>query len=146
MNESDFRIKYSELIEYYQLIEMRLRGICAFFYVDDITSWFKKLDDYETDALCALLNKVKSAQKEKRICLFSELELEELNNLRNERNYWVHECFGGNNPIVFSHGIVKNTNDVLRISNALNLAIEWDEKLTEKSRMFRDKVKINEEF
>ena len=41
---------------------------------------------------------------------------------------------------------MKNTNYVLRISNALNLAIEWDEKLTEKIRMFRDKVKINEEF
>ena len=29
MTENDFRVKHSEIIEYYQLIEMRLKGICA---------------------------------------------------------------------------------------------------------------------
>ena len=34
MTEIEFRAKHSELIEYYQLIEMRLRFICATLPVD----------------------------------------------------------------------------------------------------------------
>ncbi len=34
MTETEFRVKHSELIEYYQLIEMRLKGICAALLAD----------------------------------------------------------------------------------------------------------------
>ena len=35
MNQSEFREKHSELIEYYQYIEMRLKGICAVIPADE---------------------------------------------------------------------------------------------------------------
>ena len=47
MTESEFRFKYSELIEYYQYIEMRLKGICATILVltDEDKGWFERLSD-----------------------------------------------------------------------------------------------------
>lgn len=35
MTEAEFRVKHSELIEYYQLIEMRLKCICADLLADE---------------------------------------------------------------------------------------------------------------
>lgn len=35
MNKSEFRAKHSELIGYYQYIEMRLKGICAVILADE---------------------------------------------------------------------------------------------------------------
>ena len=39
MTENDFRFKHSELIEYYQYIEMRLKAICAAILADEEKSW-----------------------------------------------------------------------------------------------------------
>ncbi len=50
MTESDFRFKHSELIEYYQYIEMHLKAICAGFLADEEKGWFERLSDYETDS------------------------------------------------------------------------------------------------
>ena len=58
MTEVEFRVKHSELIEYYQLIEMHLKGICAALDVDKENSWFDKLDDFEADPLGKLLKKI----------------------------------------------------------------------------------------
>lgn len=70
MTEVEFRVKHSELIEYYQLIEMHLKGICAALDVDKENSWFDKLDDFEADPLGKLLKKLKSYRVKKIInCL-----------------------------------------------------------------------------
>lgn len=58
MTESDFRFKHSELIEYYQYIEMRLKFICANFLAKDEQEWFDRLVDYETDSLGKLIKKM----------------------------------------------------------------------------------------
>lgn len=60
MTEVEFRVKHSELIEYYQLIEMHIKGICAALGVDKENSWFDKRDDFEADPMGKLLKKLKS--------------------------------------------------------------------------------------
>ena len=87
MTEVEFRVKHSELIEYYQLIEMHLKGICAALDVDKENSWFDKLDDFEADPLGKLLKKIKKLQSKKNYKLLKDDDFRELDELRKKRNY-----------------------------------------------------------
>lgn len=80
MTEVEFRVKHSELIEYYQLIEMHLKGICAALDVDKENSWFDKLDDFEADPLGKLLKEIKKLQSKKIINCLKMTILENLMN------------------------------------------------------------------
>ena len=131
MTENDFRLAHSQLIEYYQLIEMRLKFICAGLLADDQRGWFDRLFDYETDAMWSLLQKIKELQKEKNVELLSKNDFSELDDIRKTRNYWVHQCFGGMNPIVFSNGLVRRDENGKGLKLDLIRAIEWEEKLTD---------------
>lgn len=131
MTETDFRVKHSELIEYYQLIEMRLKFTCAALLADEERGWFDRLNDYESDPFGLLLQKIKDLQVQKQIEVILQEDFIALDELRKTRNYWVHQCFGGQMPIVFRKGEVKNSGYAKRIVSDLNDAIEWDEKLTQ---------------
>ena len=63
MTETEFRINHSKIIQYYQLIEDRIRAICAALLADEDRNWFDRLDDYETDALGKLIYQVQQIQK-----------------------------------------------------------------------------------
>ena len=131
MTETDFRFKHSELIGYYQLIEMRLKFLCAAMMEDEDRAWFFRLDDYESDPFGLLVKKLKELQTQKQIAILSQEDFDALDELRKTRNYWVHQCFGGRMPIVFKKGEVKWSRYATKIVLDLNDAIEWDEKLTE---------------
>ena len=132
MTEEEFRINHSKIIEYYQLIEMRLKGICAKLVEDDEKSWYSLLIDYELDPLGRLLQQIKKIQTIRNVTLLSEEDLDALDEIREARNFWVHRCFGGDNPVVFNRdGQVKNMNYSKRILDDLFVAIQWDDKLTE---------------
>ena len=134
MTETDFRVKHSELIEYYQLIEMRLKFTCAALLADEERGWFDRLNDYESDPFGLLLQKIKDLQVQKPIEVLSKEDFIALGELRKTRNYWVHQCFGGQWPIVFRKGEVKNLSYAKKLVSDLNDAIEWDEKLTQTAR------------
>lgn len=131
MTESVFRCKHSELIEYYQYIEMRLRFICSGFLADEEKGWFERLSDYENDSFGCLLKKIKEIQKQKKITLLKEDDFSKLDDLRKTRNYWAHQCFGGNQPIIFIKDKLKRDIYGEKIVSDLEEAIEWDKKLTE---------------
>ena len=131
MTEADFRIQYCELMEYYQLIEMRCRGICAAILADDKKGWYERLADYEKDPLGTLIKHINELQKQKQIPIFTRDDLLELARVRNSRNYWAHQCFAGNEPIIFSKGVVKRKHAVSQLRFDLQDAIEWDEKLAD---------------
>lgn len=131
MTESDFRCKHSELIEYYQYIEMRLKFICSGFLADEEKVWFERLSDYENDSFGCLLKKIKEIQKQKNVALLKEDDFSKLDDLRKTRNYWAHQCFGGQTPIVFKDDKVKRNEYAIKIVSDLDEAIEWNEKLTE---------------
>ena len=131
MTESDFRFKHSELIEYYQYVEMRLKFICSGLLADEEKVWFERLSDYENDSFGCLLKKIKEIQKQKKITLLKEDDFSKLDDLRKTRNYWAHQCFGGQTPIVFKDDKVKRNEYAIKIVSDLDEAIEWNEKLTE---------------
>ena len=130
MTEKEFRVKHSELIEYYQLIEMRLRFICADLLADKERTWFERLDDYESDPFGLLIHKIKEIQSQKQIAALTQDDFDSLAELRKTRNYWVHQCFGIHNPITFRNGEVRNKGYEDRINADFDKAVEWDEKLT----------------
>ena len=130
MTETEFRFKHSELIEYYQLIEMRLKGICVAILADEEKSWFESLNDYETDSFGTLVKKITELQEQKNVYPLSKDDLSQLNDIRKTRNYWAHQCFGGQRPIIFNNDKLKNQEYAAKINSDLDEAIKWDEKLT----------------
>ena len=131
MTETEFRVKHSELIEYYQLIEMRLKGICAAVLADEEKGWFERLSDYDSDPFGKLLKLIKDLQKEKDISVFAQEELDALNQLRLCRNYWVHQCFACAERITFKKGEVAKKGAAVQLHRDYEDAFEWDKKLTE---------------
>ena len=132
MTEKDFRFIHSELIEYYQLIEMHLKSICAAILADEEKSWLERLNDYETDSFGTLIKKIIEIQEQKQINLLSKDDLSQLDNLRKTRNYWVHQCFSLPKPIIFKKDELKINEYANKIITDLNEAIMWDEKITNK--------------
>ncbi len=62
--------------------------------------------------------------------MLNEDDFSKLDDLRKTRNYWAHQCFGGNQPIVFKNDELKRIEYARKIYSDLNEAIEWEEKLT----------------
>ena len=138
MTENEFRIKHSSLIEYYQYIEMRLKAICAGCLADEEKDWFSRYEDYQSDPWGILTLKLKDIQKRIRIDYLSDNDFIKLDNMRKERNYWTHQCFGGIKPIVFKKGELKNSQYAINLENALRDAVEWDEKLADLCQIVLD--------
>lgn len=144
MTETEFRFKHSQLIEYYQYVEMRLRFICAALLADEERTWFERLDDYGADPMGKLIRKLEEIQRSIESEFLSGADIAELNELRANRNYWCHQAFSGDLHVTFRRDAV-NREMVLRrpeyakkIADDLNKAIEWDEKLTNVSRAIDD--------
>ncbi len=138
MTKNEFRLKYSELIEYYQYIEMRLKGICAEYLTDKEENWYSKFVDYQPDPFGCLINKLREIQNNIKDPILTQKDIQELDEIRKERNYWVHECFGGLKPIIFNRNDeIKNDENATRLNKALRAAVEWDEKLAETGRKIR---------
>ena len=133
MTENDFRVKYCELMEYYQYLEMRLKFICAASLADEEKGWFERLYDYDSDPFGLLLQKIKEYQKQKNNPMLSQDDFAALDEIRQKRNYWAHQCFGGLNPIVFNRGQLRRAEYGNLLISDLNEAIEWDKQLTEMS-------------
>ena len=129
MTETEFRISHSKIIQYYQLIEDRLRGICAAMLADDDRNWYDRLDDYGTDALGKLIYQVQMIQKNGQFDFLSDEDIEGLHELRKNRNYWCHECFIGDLPITFKNGNVRRPVHCERLAKDFDEAVRWDEKL-----------------
>ena len=130
MTETAFRQQHSELIGWYQLIEMHLRGICAALLTDEDRTWFDGLEIYETDAFGKLIHEIQALQSKKQIEVLTSEEIKILSAIREERNYWVHQCYIGDSPITFSHGLLRKPEKAIKLCRDLQSAIEWDEKLT----------------
>ena len=138
MTEDEFRIDHSRLIENYQYIEMRLKGICAAMLADEEKNWFERLGDYSEDTLGKLIRNIQTIQSEKNCALFTQDNFESLEQIRKARNYWCHECFGGDWPIIFKRGKVMRQAHVERLLQDLRESAECEEKLVEIMRSLHD--------
>lgn len=132
MTESDFRINHSRIIETYQLIEMRLKTICAGLLSDEERTWFDRLNDYDSDSLGKLIRKINKTQREKNTNLLTSKDFKALKTIRETRNYWAHQCFGALKHVTFKNDTVKNPEYADRIMADLKKAEMMDQLLAEK--------------
>ena len=137
MKETDFRIYHSMIIETYQHIEMKLKVLSSRLLSTEERGWFDRLDDYESDSLGKMLVKIRDIQDKKNIELFSSDDFTKMENMRQARNYWAHECFGGMTPIVFNKGIVKRPAYATRLVDDLKAAEEIESSLAEKASLLK---------
>jgi hypothetical protein len=93
--------------------------------------WFQGLSDYDADPLGKLIQKIHVAQEEKKHVVFSSDEFNDLDCIRQARNFWCHQCFGGDYPVIFKNGVIKQPEYAKKLVSDLREAIEWDERLAE---------------
>ena len=134
MTENDFRIQYSSLIETYQYIEFRLKAICADLLVGKDKRWMEILKDYDSDPLGKMLQEIVSIQNRTGCFYLTQSDIDNLNELREERNYWCHHCFGSGDIVFTRNGLLKNNGYATMLLDAIRKAEEWDEKLASIAR------------
>ena len=90
MTLDEYRIRHSLLIEQYQWIEFDLEGLYA--AISD-TPFPKALREIEKDSIGGVVRQIKKIEKEKNITVFTDNEYQELDMLRERRNFWSHVCY-----------------------------------------------------
>ena len=90
MTLEEYRISHSTLIEQYQWIEFDLEGLYA--AISD-EPFCEALREIEKDSIGGIVREIKKIEKEKNIVIFSEDEYQELDMLRERRNFWSHTCY-----------------------------------------------------
>lgn len=90
MTLNEYRIQHSMLIEQYQWIEFDLEGLYA--AISD-EPFCKALREIEKDSIGGVVREIQKIEREKNIIVFSQSEYEELDQLRERRNFWSHVCY-----------------------------------------------------
>lgn len=90
MTLEEYRIKHSMLIEQYQWIEFDLEGLYA--AISD-EPFCEALREIEKDSIGGVVREIRKIEKEKNITVFSDDEYQELDMLRERRNFWSHACY-----------------------------------------------------
>lgn len=116
MNKEEFRIKHSQLIEQYQLVEFHLEGLFAIMQHDGDN--FRELARrVENDAMGELIRKVRFLVKEKKHQdLLTKQDFGQLENVRDDRNFWCHSNFLelNKNPNLYEKHCLKIAEDLKR--------------------------------
>ena len=89
MTLEEYRIKHSMLIEQYQWIEFNLEGLFAAIADEPFC---EALREIEKDSIGGVVREIKKVEKQKNISVFSVGEYQELDQLRERRNFWSHVC------------------------------------------------------
>lgn len=90
MTLEEYRIKHSMLIEKYQRIEFDLEGLYAALSYD---SFSEALQEIEKDSIGGVVREIKKLENQQKIVVFTEKEYEEMDKIRERRNFWSHKCY-----------------------------------------------------
>ena len=90
MTLEEYRVKHSMLIEQYQWIEFDLEGLCAALSEEP---FHEALQEIERDSIGGVVREIKKIEDQQNIVVFSETEYQELDQIRERRNYWCHVCY-----------------------------------------------------
>ena len=90
MTLEEYRIRHSLLIEQYQWIEFDLEGLYA--AISD-EPFCEALREIVKDSIGGIVHEIKKIEKEKNITIFSADEYQELDMMRERRNFWSHVCY-----------------------------------------------------
>ncbi len=90
MTLEEYRIKHSLLIEQYQWIEFDLEGLYAALSEDP---FHEALREIEKDSIGGVVREIKRIENQKKIVVFTEAEYDEMDKIRERRNFWSHKCY-----------------------------------------------------
>ena len=90
MNNQEFRINHSKLIEQYQFIEWRLEGIFGLLENGDFEELTHRV---ENDTMGELIRKVRFLIKENKVTYLDKEDFAILDDIRDDRNFWCHSNF-----------------------------------------------------
>ena len=90
MTLEEYRIRHSMLIEQYQWIEFDLEGLFAFISGDP---FHEAIEEIEKDSIGGVVREIKKIEEERNITVFFDSEYEELDRIRQRRNFWSHACY-----------------------------------------------------
>ncbi len=85
-----FQKLHSEIVEYYQCIEYDMKRIYSAMDSDDFD---ENMDWLENDNWGVILNKLKKLDKSDNDPYFTDDEYNLLDEIRDRRNYWCHQCY-----------------------------------------------------
>ena len=132
MTENEFRIIHSRLIGCYQEIEWRMKCLCAALCFGEGKNWFQKMDDFDSDPLGKMIQLLQAVQQQKQLELLTPEEILSLNDLRETRNWWVHQCFTNTEKCVtFSKGKLRKSMYEDMLKRDFDDALRWEERITE---------------
>ena len=90
MTLEEYRIRHSMLIEQYQWIEFDLEGLFAFISGDP---FHEAIEEIEKDSIGGVVRDIRRIEEERNTTVFSQHEYEELDQIRQRRNFWSHACY-----------------------------------------------------
>ena len=90
MDNKEFRIYHSKLIEQYQFIEWHLEGIFGLLENGDFEELTHRV---ENDTMGELIRKVRFLIKENKITYLDKQDFAILDEIRDDRNFWCHSNF-----------------------------------------------------
>ena len=127
MTLEEYRIKHSMLIEQYQRIEFNLEGLFA--AIADET-FCEALREIEKDSSGGIVREIKKIEKQKNISVVSVDEYQELDQLRERRNFWSHECY--TETYDKNTGAPKNAKLLKTDLRKAESVLEWLQQIKEK--------------
>ena len=90
MTRDQFKILHSEIMEYFQCIEYDLKRIYSGMSSDDFDD---EMDILGTSNFGNTLRKLKKLDYSDEDPWLSDYEYEQLDHIRELRNYWCHQCY-----------------------------------------------------
>ena len=113
--EQQFRLKYSEIMEYFQCIEYDLKRIYSAISADDFDD---NMDMLEFSNMGKTLRELEDMDNSDGDPFLSEADYDTLDAIRELRNYWAHQCYL---DWVYCHDnrLVNETNRVAKLQNKL---------------------------
>ena len=120
MTLEEYRIKHSMLIEQYQWIEFDLEGLCA---VLSDEPFHEAIREIEKDSIGGVVREIRSIERQQEITVFTEAEYDELDHIRERRNYWCHVCY--TEAYDKKTGTPRNASILLKDLQKAEAVMEW---------------------
>lgn len=90
MTLEEYRIAHSMLIEQYQWIEFDLEGLFALICGQP---FHEAIEEIEKDSIGGVVRDIQKIEEERNITVFFQHEYEELDQIRQRRNFWSHASY-----------------------------------------------------
>ena len=135
MTLEEYRIRHSTLIEQYQWIEFDLEGLFAFISGDP---FHEAIQEIEKDSIGGVVREIRKIEEERGIQVFFDSEYEELDQIRQRRNFWSHACY--TEAYDKQYGVPKNAN---LLSDDLAFATHFLSRLRQIKDIFAEQYQEN---